>query len=144
MTCRFATLIAVLVGLAAIVSWMFLRSFRFGGMGRDDRKGGGAIMIMFMIAIVLAIIAPIATRIVQAAVSRRREYLADASGAELTRYPDGLANALEKIKKMNEGNMKVSEAVSHLFISDPNRSPLDNLFASHPSLKQRIKILREM
>ena len=141
---RFATLIAVLVGLAAIVSWMFLRSFRFGGMSRDDRKGGGAILIMLVIAVVLAIIAPIATRIVQAAVSRRREYLADASGAELTRYPDGLANALEKIKKLNEGNMKVSEAMSHLFISDPNRSPLDNLFATHPPLEQRIKILREM
>jgi heat shock protein HtpX len=84
------------------------------------------------------------TRLVQAAVSRKREYLADASGAELTRYPDGLANALEKIKKVNEGKMKVSESISHLFISDPNRSPLDSLFATHPPLESRIKILREM
>jgi heat shock protein HtpX len=142
---RFATLIAVLVGLAAIVSYIFLRSFRFGAFrNEDERRGGGIILIMFVLAIILAIIAPIATRIVQAAVSRRREYLADASGAQLTRYPDGLANALEKIKKTNEGKMKVSEAVSHLFISDPNRSPLDNLFATHPPIDQRIKILREM
>jgi len=142
---RFATLVAVLVGLAAIVSYMFLRTLRFGSFrSEDERKGGAIILIMFIIAILFAIIAPIVTRLVQAAISRRREYLADASGAELTRYPDGLANALEKIKKINEGKMKVSEAVSHLFISDPNRSPLDNLFATHPPLSERIRILRSM
>jgi heat shock protein HtpX len=142
---RFATMIAVLVGLAAIVSYMFLRSFRFGALSReDDRKGGGILLLMLIITVVLAIFAPIVTRLVQAAVSRKREYLADASGAELTRYPDGLADALEKIKKVNEGKMNVSEAVSHLFISDPNRSPLDSLFATHPPLEQRIKILRAM
>jgi len=142
---RFATLIAVLVGLAAIVSFMFLRSLRFGSFrNEDERRGGGFILIMIIVAIALAIFAPLVTRIVQAAVSRRREFLADASGAELTRYPDGLANALEKIKKINEGKMNVSEAVSHLFISDPNRSPLDNLFATHPPLEERIKILRAM
>lgn len=142
---RFATLIAVLVGLAAIVSWMFLRNLRFGGLSREDeRKGGGIILIMIIIAVVLAIIAPIATRLVQAAVSRRREYLADAGSAELTRYPDELADALEKIKDVNEGKMKVSEAMSHLFIADPNRSPLDSLFATHPDIDSRIKILRSM
>lgn len=142
---RFATLIAVLVGLAAIISSMFLRNLRFGTFRSDnDRKGGGVVLIMIVIAVVLAIFAPIVTRIVQAAVSRRREFLADASGAELTRYPDGLANALEKIKNVNQGKMNVSEAVSHLFISDPNRSPLDSLFATHPPLEERIKILRAM
>ena len=142
---RFATLIAVLVGLAAIVSWMFLRTIRFGGLrNEDERKGGALFLIMIIVAVILAILAPLVTRLVQAAVSRKREFLADASGAELTRYPDGLADALEKIKKMNEGKMKVSEAVSHLFISDPNRSPLDNLFATHPPLTERIKILRAM
>jgi len=142
---RFATLIAVLVGLAAIISSMFLRNLRFGTFRNDnDRKGGGVVLIMIVIAVVLAIFAPIVTRIVQAAVSRRREFLADASGAELTRYPDGLANALEKIKKVNQGKMNVSEAVSHLFISDPNKSPLDSLFATHPPLEERIKILRAM
>jgi heat shock protein HtpX len=142
---RFATLVAVLVGLAAIISYMFLRSLRYGNLRSGDNKKSGAIILaMFLIAVLLAIIAPIVTRLVQAAVSRKREYLADAGGAELTRYPDGLANALEKIKKVNQGQMKVSEAMSHLFISDPNRSPLDNLFATHPDIGERIKILRAM
>jgi heat shock protein HtpX len=142
---RFATLVAVLVGLAAIISYMFLRSLRYGSLRSGDNKKSGAIILaMFLIAVLLAIFAPIVTRLVQAAISRRREYLADAGSAELTRYPDELADALEKIKKVNQGKMKVSEAISHLFISDPNRSPLDNLFATHPDIGERIKILRAM
>lgn len=143
---RFATLVAVLVGLAAIVSSMFLRSMFWGGISndREDRKGGVIFLIMIVIAVILAIIAPLVTRIVQAAVSRKREYMADAGSAELTRYPDELADALEKIKKVNEGKMKVSEAVSHLFITDPNKSPLDKLFDTHPPLEDRIKVLRAM
>ena len=89
-------------------------------------------------------IAPIATRLVQLAVSRRREYLADASAAELTRYPDGLADALEKLGKYNRGEMEVSESVSHLFISDPNRSALDAIYSTHPPIEERVKRLREM
>jgi heat shock protein HtpX len=92
----------------------------------------------------LAVIAPIATRLVQAMISRRREYLADASAVELTRYPEGLASALEKIMKKNQGKMEVSEAISHLFFTDPKRSPLDDLFATHPPISERIKILRQM
>lgn len=142
---RFATLIAVLVGLAAVVSHMFLRSLRYGNFRSNDNKKGGAIIIaMIIIAVIFAIFAPIVARLVQAAISRKREYLADASGAELTRYPDGLASALEKIKKLNQGKMDVSESISHLFISDPNRSPLDNLFATHPDINSRIRILRAM
>lgn len=138
---RFATLVAVLVGLIGIVSYMILRSWRFHG---DSRGRGNATLILIVIGLALAIFAPIVSRIVQAAVSRRREYMADASSAKLTRYPDGLAGALEKIKKSNEGKMKVSESVSHLFFSDPNRSPLDSLFATHPPIEKRIKVLREM
>ena len=142
---RFATLVAVLVGLAAIVSYMFLRSLRYGSFrSGDNKKSGAVVLIMFVIAILLAILAPIVTRLVQAAISRRREFLADAGGAELTRYPEGLASALEKIKKVNQGKMNVSESISHLFISDPTRSPLDNLFATHPDLNSRIRILRSM
>lgn len=138
---RFATLIAVLVGLVAIISYMFLRSWRFGGRrGRDD-KGVGLIIV---IGFILAIVAPIIVRLVQLAISRRREFLADASSAKLTRYPDGLANALEKIKNINKGKMNISEAVSHLFISDPNRSRLDQLYATHPPIEERIKVLRAM
>lgn len=138
---RFATLVAVLVGLIGIVSYMILRSWRFHG---DSRGRGNATLILIVIGLALAIFAPIVSRIVQAAVSRRREYMADASSAKLTRYPDGLAGALEKIKKSNEGKMKVSESMSHLFFSDPNRSPLDSLFATHPPIEKRIKVLREM
>jgi len=142
---RFATLVAVLVGLAAIVSYVFLRSLRYGGFrSGDNKKSGVIILAMFVIAVLLAIFAPIVTRLVQTAISRRREFLADASSAELTRYPDGLANALEKIKKVNEGKMNVSESISHLFFSDPNKSPLDNLFATHPDIDSRIRILRAM
>jgi len=140
---RFATLIAVLVGLAAIVSYMFLRSFRFHDSG-DSGKGGGVYIAILIAAVIFAILAPIATRLVQSAVSRKRELLADASGAALTRYPEGLASALEKIGATNKGKEKVSEAVSHIFFVDPNRSPLDELFATHPPLKVRVAALRAM
>jgi heat shock protein HtpX len=136
---RFATLVAVLVGLIAIISNMFLRSFWYGGK-RDRDKGG----LLILIGLILAIFAPIIVRLVQFAISRRREFLADASSVELTRYPEGLASALEKIMKVNEGKMKVSEAVSHLFFVDPNKSALDALYATHPPIKERIKILRSM
>ncbi|HKZ45168.1 MAG TPA: M48 family metallopeptidase [archaeon] len=138
---RFATLVAVMVGLIAIVSYMFLRSWRFSRSRDDEGKGAG---IIILAGFVLAIFAPIIVRIVQAAVSRRRELLADASSAELTRYPEGLASALEKIMKTNQGKLNVSEAVSHLFFTDPNKSSLDSLYATHPPLKERIRILRAM
>ncbi len=136
---RFAMLVAVLVGLVAIISHMFLRTFRFGGK-RDRDKGG----LLILIGFILAIFAPIVVRLVQFAISRRREFLADSSSVQLTRYPEGLASALEKIKNINKGKMKVSEAVSHLFFTDPNRSALDSLYATHPPLNERIKILRSM
>lgn len=138
---RFATLVAVMVGLIAIISYLLLRSWRYGRSRDREEKGFGLIIL---IGFILAIFAPIIVRIVQAAVSRRREFLADASSVELTRYPDGLANALEKIMKVNQGNMKVSEAISHLFFTDPNKSPLDSLYATHPDIRERIRILRAM
>jgi heat shock protein HtpX len=137
---RFMTLVAVLVGLVAILSWMLIRSYLVAG--REER---GKINILILVGFLLAILAPLASRIVQAMVSRRRELSADAGSAKLTRYPEGLASALEKIQKVNEGKkMKVSESISHLFISDPNKSPLDDIFATHPPLQQRIKLLRSM
>lgn len=138
---RFMTLVAVLVGLVAILSWMLIRSYMVGGGKGERGKMGWLIVVGF----ILAIIAPLVSRIVQAMVSRRRELSADAGSAKLTRYPEGLASALEKIKQVNEGKkMKVSESLSHLFISDPNKSPLDDIFATHPPLEQRIKLLRSM
>ncbi len=145
----FMTLVAVLVGLVAILSHIILRTYRFGGgrrgrRGRGDGDKRGLEIAILAVGFILAIFAPLLTRIVQFAVSRKREYLADASGAELTRYPEGLASALQKIKGHNRGDMDVSEAVSHLFIADPNKSALDALYATHPPLDERIKRLRAM
>jgi heat shock protein HtpX len=139
---RFATFVAVLVGLVAILSNLLLRSFWYGS-GRRDRERNN-LGLLILIGFILAIFAPIVARLVQFAVSRKREYLADASSVELTRYPEGLASALEKIKKINEGKMKVSEVVSHLFFVDPNKSALDSLYATHPPIEKRIEILRKM
>lgn len=139
----FMTLVAVLVGLAAIVSHLILRSLWFGGR-RDRRDKGGVMIILLIVGIILAIVAPIVVRLVQFAISRKREYLADASGVGVTRYPEGLASALEKIGGINKGKMKVSEAVSHLFFVDPKKSSLDSVFATHPPLAERIKRLRAM
>jgi len=136
---RFMTLVAVLVGLVAILSYILLRSYWMTSRGERGKLG-----FLVLIGFLLAILAPVVSRIVQAMVSRRRELSADAGSAKLTRYPEGLASALEKMQKMNQGKMKVSESISHLFISDPNRSPLDNILATHPPLEQRIKILRSM
>lgn len=139
---RFSMLVAVFVGLVAILSEMFLRSmWHGGGNSRDERKGNA---ILLVAGLVLAIVAPIVVRLVQLAISRKREFLADATGAKLSRYPEGLASALEKIKKYNSGNMQVSEAVSHIFLSDPKKTFMDNIFATHPPIEERIKILRSM
>jgi heat shock protein HtpX len=143
---QFMTFVAVLVGLVSILSSIIRRWSWTGGSRRRgrDRGGSGFEAAIMVLGLILAIIAPIAVALVQYAISRRREYMADASGAELTRYPDGLASALEKIKNFNQGKMKVDEAVSPLFISDPNHSALDNLFATHPPLEDRIQRLRQM
>jgi heat shock protein HtpX len=143
---RFATLVAVMVGLVAILSHLLLRSYGWGIRSRRRSKSRGRDRggLFLAVGFVLAIFAPIIVRIVQFAVSRRREYLADASSVELTRYPEGLASALEKIMKTNEGKMNVSEAVSHLFFVDPNKSALDAVYATHPPIEQRIKVLRSM
>ncbi|MDI6884104.1 MAG: M48 family metallopeptidase [Hadesarchaea archaeon] len=138
---RFMTLVAVLVGLVAILSHMLLRMYWYGARGR---RRGGKEGLLIVAGLILAVLAPIVSRLVQAMISRKREFLADASSVQLTRYPEGLAAALEKIKNKNLGKMKVSESISHLFISDPVHSPLDSLFATHPPLVKRIEVLRAM
>jgi len=143
----FMTLVAVLVGLVAILSHIILRTYRYGARGqrgRGDRDRKGLDVAILAVGFLLAIFAPILTRIVQFAVSRQREFLADASGVELTRYSEGLASALEKIREHNTGEMDVSEAVSHIFFVDPNRSALDALYATHPPVDERIRRLRAM
>jgi heat shock protein HtpX len=146
---QFMTYVAVLVGLVSILSHIILRYSWMGGGSRRrgrDRDGGGSgfEVVIMLVGLVLAILAPIAVALIQYAISRRREFMADAGGAELTRYPEGLASALEKIGNFNQGKMKVDEAVSPLFISDPNHSALDNLFATHPPIAERVKRLRQM
>jgi len=138
---RFASMVAVLVGIVVIASQIFLRSMWFSGGGRDKRDGNA---IFLVVGIVLAILAPIFTQLIQLAVSRQREYLADSSGAYLTRNPNGLASALEKIKDQNT-NTKVNGAVSHLYFTNPLLSKnADSWFATHPPIDERIKRLKEM
>ena len=138
---RFSSMVAVLVGIIVIASQIFLRSMWFSG-GNRDRKGGNVIFLLT--GIILAILAPIFTQLIQLAVSRQREYLADSSGAYLTRNPEGLASALEKIKNQNV-NTKVNGAVSHLYFVNPLLPKnAESLFATHPPIEERIRRLREM
>jgi len=136
---RFMTLAAVMVGMIAIISQMFLRSLWFRSGGGDDNKGNA---IFLLIGIILAIFAPIAVQLVQLAISRKREFTADATAVQFTRTPTGLANALRKIK--NDKPMKVNKAVASLFMSDPFRQKVAGMFSTHPSIDERIKILEKL
>jgi|SRR5664280_2309738 heat shock protein HtpX len=119
----------------------YCRSMWFSGGDRDRRNGNA---IFLVIGIILAILAPIFTQLIQLAVLRQREYLADSSGAYLTRNPNGLASALEKIKDHNT-DTKVNGAVSHLYFANPFLSKnADSWFATHPPIDERIKRLKEM
>jgi len=140
---RFATLVAVMVGMIVIIADMFRRSmwYRGGDRDRDDDKGG----ILIFVGLLFAILAPIFVKLVQLAISRKREYLADSNGAYLTRYPEGLADALEKIKRNNTGSLRVSRAVAPLFIVNPFSSKkIAELFSTHPDIDSRIEKLRNM
>ena len=137
----------VLAGFIAIISDLFLRSMMFGGGDRDNRAG----LLFLVLGIVGIILAPIAAQLIQMAISRKREYLADASGVLLTRYPEGLASALEKISNHARPMHRANTATAHLFISDPfggdKRSigqKISSLFQTHPPAADRIRILREM
>ena len=144
---RFATLVGVLVGMIALISDFFLRSTWFGFGGRRSRSGEGDVgAIMFLVAIVLALVAPIFAWLVQLAVSRRREYLADASGVELTRNPLGLASALEKIAADPRPLRHANRATAHMYIANPLRKlkQTESLFDTHPPIQKRIAILRAM
>jgi heat shock protein HtpX len=144
---RFATLVGIMVGMVALVSDFFLRSTFWGfGRRRGGNSGGGAAAIFLVIALVLAVVAPIFAYLVQFAISRRREYLADASGAELTRDPVGLASALEKIAADPDPLRKANRATAHLYIANPVRGPREKagLFDTHPPIGERIRILRAM
>jgi len=141
-----STVIVVLVGFIALISDWFLRFTFWGGRGKsNDREGGGqAQIIMMVVGIILAILAPIATTIIQLAISRKREFLADASGALITRYPDGLASALQKISSCSLPMKHASKATAHLYISNPfGRKKISKLFSTHPPVEERIKALMQ-
>jgi heat shock protein HtpX len=140
---RYATLVAILVGTVALLSDWMRRSFFYRGR-RKGKTGGG---IVILIALVLAILAPIVAQLIRFAISRQREYLADANGALLTRYPEGLASALEKISKDTEPLEAANKATAHLYIVNPlleHRGKLNNLFSTHPPAEERIARLRAM
>jgi len=147
---RLMAVVAILVGFIAIIADMFMRSLWWGGIKDDDNRGSGNIQLIFLVlGIVFAILSPVVATLIQLAVSRKREFLADASGALLTRYPEGLASALEKLEIDKTPLKKASNATAHLFIENPfnrkkSRNWLASLFDTHPPIEERIRILRSM
>jgi heat shock protein HtpX len=138
-----STIVVVLVGFVSLLAHWFMNASLFGGIGNRDDRGSNGIFII--IGLVLAILSPLAVTLIQLAISRKREYLADASGALLTRYPEGLAQALEKIRDYSQPMRNASQATAHLFIANPfgkGGQRIAGLFATHPPIQQRIDILR--
>ena len=152
------TIVGTLVGAVVLLSEFFLRWWFWGGMGRrssnNDSGGGGVQLIGLVIGILLLILAPVCAQMIKMAVSRRREYLADAQGAMLTRYPPGLAAALKKIGGAPTGMRVASGATNHFWLAEPThlrgRGEQEReawgsrLFSTHPPIEERIKILEEM
>lgn len=142
-----STIVVILVGFVALLSDFFIRAQFFRGR-RNSREGGGqAQLVMMLIGIILAILTPIVAKLIQLAISRKREFLADASGALLTRYPEGLVSALEKISNSPVPLRRVNKATAHLYISSPLKggqatSWLGKLFMTHPPAEERIMALR--
>ncbi len=146
---RYMTLATVMVGTVAILSQIFVRSMIFGGMrgGRSSSGGKKGHPIMLIVALLFAILAPIAIRLLYLSVSRKREYLADASAARLTRYPEGLASALEKISGSTRDLQVADKSMAPMYIANPLKPKgqrLRNLSSTHPPLDERIRILRGM
>ncbi len=147
---RVMTIVVVLVGLTALMADFALRLTLFGAGRRSSnrgRGGGAGVAIIYAIALVAIILTPIAAQIIRFAVSRQREFLADASAALLTRYPDGLARALEKISADPDPLEVANKATAHLFINNPlreHKSFLNSLFSTHPPVVERIGLLGGM
>lgn len=141
-----STVVVVLVGFISIIADVFTRNLFFGNLGKSrDSNEGGSNAIFMIIGIVLSILAPLVAILIQLAISRKREFLADASGSLLTRYPEGLANALRKISQHSSPMVHQSSAIAHLYISDPKGSKIgkriSGFFATHPPVEERIKAL---
>lgn len=144
---RLMAIVVVLVGMVALLADWFMRSLWFGGEKRDDRdRSEGLFMI---VGIALAVLSPIIATLIQLAISRQREFLADANGAYLTRFPEGLARALEKIAADRKSAAFANNATAHLYIINPFKGKdmsrwFSGLFDTHPPVEERIKLLRAM
>jgi heat shock protein HtpX len=148
---RLLAITAILVGFVAILGDLFMRNLMWGGMKRrNSEEGDNRWQLVFLIlGVLFALLSPLVATLIQLAVSRKREFLADASGALLTRYPQGLANALEKISADPRPVQSASNATAHLFITNPFKNQnskrlFSSLFDTHPPIAERIKILRSM
>lgn len=145
---RLSTLVVILVGLIAILSDMFLRFGFFGRRRNDNNDNGGAGSVIAIIGLVLIILSPLIAQLISLAVSRRREFLADASGALLTRYPEGLARALQKISGDTDVLDHTSSATMHLYFTNPlagkRRRSFSRFFSTHPPIEERIQALLGM
>lgn len=145
---RLMAVVAILVGTVVFLADMFMRNLWWGrGRERDENRGSGQIMLV--VGIALAIITPILATVIQLAISRRREFLADASAADLTRYPEGLARALEKLSRDKEVLEAATNATAHLYITNPFKGKqfaawFSGLFDTHPPIQERIQLLRSM
>ena len=144
---RLMAIVSIMVGVIALLSDWFSRSLWWGKRDRDDRSNISA--VLFLMSIVLALIAPLVATLIQLAISRRREFLADASGALLTRNPDALASALQKISADKEVLEAATNATAHLYIVNPFKDKnfsawFANLFNTHPPISERVKILTSM
>lgn len=138
------SMVVVLVGFISLIANIFLRSLAWGGGGDNDRKGSNVLAI---VGVVLLILSPIIAQLIQLAISRKREFLADATGALLTRYPEGLASALKKISSAGIPMKNASDATAHMYISNPFGGALTGihkLFMTHPPVETRIKALTDM
>lgn len=147
---QFMTVSGIMLGVIVLVSQVFIRSLWFGGGGRyskSSRDSGQAQLIFLAIAIIFAILAPIAAQLLYFAISRKREYLADASGVRLTRYPEGLASALEKISRSTEELKTANKVTAPMYIANPLKKKgarLQDLTSTHPPISERIRILRSI
>jgi heat shock protein HtpX len=146
---RLMMIVIICIGIITLLAdWMIrARLYGIGGKRNDNNNSGQIGAIIMIVGLVLAILSPIFARLIQFAISRKREYLADASGAMLTRYPEGLAKALEKIKLQNKPLKRANKATAHLYISSPwtgTKKAFKKAFATHPNIDDRIAKLRNM
>jgi heat shock protein HtpX len=143
-----SSLVVVMTGVVVLLADFFFRMAFWGGIGnRDNRGGGQAQIVLIVVALVFLILAPLAAQVIKMAISRKREFLADASGALLTRYPEGLARALEKIAETPQQLKVANDATAHLFFASPFRgkektSWIHKLFMTHPPVQERVAALR--